>query len=62
MRVLIALDLNDDDLTEAYGSDVVQNDMVESLAARLGDEAGYFGPSNVPVRGRLVSLEIRSER
>lgn len=58
MRVLIALDLNDDDLREAYGDGPVDHhfdDVVASLDARLRDEAGYFGSGDYPVRGPLVS-------
>lgn len=63
MRVLIAVDLNDDDLSQAYGADVRTTDAVAgagwddlcaSLDARM-DEAGYFGRHNMPVRGRLLA-------
>lgn len=62
MRLLIAIDLNDDDLTEAYGISPADGlgmghewgDMLASLAVRL-EEAGYFGRDNHPVRGHLMS-------
>jgi hypothetical protein len=56
MRILIALDLNDDDLTEAYeGQPISWRDMRASLDARL-EEAGYFGSINHPVRGTVLGL------
>lgn len=61
MRVLIAVDLNDADLTEAFGYNLMEtnlgrewDDIVDSIAARL-DEAGYMGPDGMPVRGTLVA-------
>jgi hypothetical protein len=60
MRVLIALDLADLDLAEAYGTaDLTnpddQDDLVRSLAARL-EEAGYFGTLSTPVTGRVLGV------
>lgn len=60
MRVIIALELSDEDLTEAYGTaDLTdptdQDDLLRSLAARL-EEAGYFGPVNMPVRGEVLAV------
>lgn len=64
MRILIAIDLNDDDLTDAYNFEQTPpsanpwghewDDLLASIDARL-DEAGYMGRENVPVRGRLVA-------
>jgi hypothetical protein len=60
MRVLIALDLSDTDLVEAYGTadltdPAAQDDLILSLAARL-EEAGYFGTLSTPVAGRVVAV------
>jgi hypothetical protein len=56
MRILITVDLDDADLAAAYdGSTPDWPDMEASVAARL-DEAGYFGPTNLPVRGSLVAM------
>lgn len=62
MRVLVAVDLDDNDLTDAYGYDLRDrnlghewDDIHASIAARLG-EAGHFGPTNTPVRGRVVAV------
>lgn len=60
MRVLIALDLDDSDLAEAYGTadltdPAAQDDLVVSLSARL-EEAGYFGTLSHPVRGRVLAV------
>lgn len=62
MRILLAIDLNDDDLTAAYGSDPRTtavlagegwDDLVSSLDARLTE--AYFGPNDTPVRGRVMA-------
>jgi hypothetical protein len=60
MRVLIALDLSDTDLAEAYGTadltdPAAQDDLILSLAARL-EEAGYFGTLSTPVAGRVLAV------
>jgi hypothetical protein len=58
MRILVAIDLNDDDLTAAYDADPRQtfidhDDLLASLDARF-DEF-YCGRANSPVRGALVA-------
>lgn len=56
MRVLIALDLRDDDLSTAYdGEPADWQDVEASVAARL-TEAGYFGVHGEPVRGSLLAV------
>lgn len=59
MRVLVAIDLNDDDLTAAYGVSLLEtsidwDDLAASVVARA-DEF-YCGPRDNPVRGRVVSI------
>lgn len=67
MRILLALDLNDADVAEAYPSDPNRtgwasewDDLAASVAARLGydgtGEAIYAGPHDTPVRGRMVAM------
>lgn len=62
MRVLIALDLDDGDLTEALGSDPNTtaalagsgwDDLCNSLDARVSEF--YIGPHHAAVRGRVVA-------
>ena len=66
MRVLIVVDLDNDDLAEAYGFDgppgeqpwgTEFDDLEQSLAARL-DEACYAGRRDVPVKGHLEAAAI----
>lgn len=54
-RILIALDLDDADLTAAYGDDLDVDDLYRSLEARL--EEVYLGTNPpVPAYGRLVTV------
>lgn len=62
MRIAIILDLHDEQLADAYGFGETPDahawgeewdDAVAALDARLS-EAGYFGPHNLPVAGRVV--------
>lgn len=55
MRVLITVDLNDKDLAAAYDGSPDWADMEASITARLG-EAGYFGPTNMPVEGVVIGM------
>lgn len=62
MRVLIALDLNDEDLAEAYdGAPVDADDLRLGLRARLGydgtGEAIYCGRGDMPIRGQMLSAQ-----
>lgn len=62
MRVLVAIDLNDADLDEAYGASRtltpdVWSDVRASLDARL-TEAGYFGDMSYPVRGAVTTAAV----
>lgn len=56
MRVLIEVNLSDEDLAEAYPDGISWADVEDSIAARIEDEAGYFGPDGVPVGCKVVSV------
>lgn len=59
MRILTVIDLNDDDLTKAYGADprvtsIDDDDLLRSLDARA--QEFYCGKHDDPVRGRVVAV------
>lgn len=61
MRVLVAIDLSDDNLTEAYGMDPRTatmghewDDLFVSLGARFSEF--YCGAHDTPVQGRIVTM------
>lgn len=63
MRVLVAIDLNDADLAEAYGDDPVTTPVLDGsgwdeLCASLDARAAefYCGRNNHPVRGHVIAV------
>lgn len=61
MRAKITLELNDDDLAEAYGCDpeMFMDDLADSLRARLTEV--YVGDHAAEVRGTVAAVRLRPQ-